>query len=94
VYQSLIADYRRAAGGEREPLAVRRLRAEQRLWLVERDRVCRLRTQERSGERWGAARVPCFRELSERRAAELTSRRQARTAELPRRRVGTGEDRP
>ncbi|MDF1506203.1 lysozyme inhibitor LprI family protein, partial [Roseisolibacter sp. H3M3-2] len=91
VYQALIADYRRQAGGEREPLTVRRLRSEQRLWLAERDRVCRLRTRERSGERWGAARLPCFRELSARRAAELATRRPTQTAEVRPRRVGTGE---
>ncbi len=91
-YQQLIGDYRQAAGGEREPLTVRRLRSEQRLWLAERDRVCRLRTRATEGALWGAARIPCFRELATRRTTELAGRRgAAQSSAAPRRRVGTGE---
>jgi uncharacterized protein YecT (DUF1311 family) len=90
VYQDVIAGYRRAAGGEREPPAVRALRAEQRQWLVSRDRLCRARTRGREGALWGAARVPCFAEMAALRTNALASRLPGRAA-APRRRVGTGD---
>jgi hypothetical protein len=62
-YQALIAEYRRAAGGEREPPAVAALRAEQRAWIDARDRRCRVRSpggRGRSGVRPGRrASPPC-----------------------------------
>ncbi|GLC25482.1 protein kinase domain-containing protein [Roseisolibacter agri] len=95
VYQGVIARYRRAAGGVREPASVRALRAEQRAWLATRDRVCRERTRATEGPLWAAARVPCFEQLAEQRAAALearaTPRASAPRASAPRRRVGTGE---
>ena len=93
VYQSVIARYRRAAGGVREPASVRALRAEQRAWLATRDRVCRARTRATEGDLWGAARVPCFAQLAEQRATALAARATPRAAArgVPRRRVGTGE---
>jgi uncharacterized protein YecT (DUF1311 family) len=89
VYQDVIAGYRLAAGGEREPAAVRALRAEQRQWLVSRDRLCRARTRGSEGPLWGAARVPCFAEMAALRTNALASRLPER-ASTPRRRVGTG----
>jgi serine/threonine-protein kinase len=89
VYQEVIAGYRRAAGGEREPAAVRALRAEQRQWLVSRDRLCRARTRGSEGPLWGAARVPCFAEMATLRTNALSTRLPER-ASAPRRRVGTG----
>jgi uncharacterized protein YecT (DUF1311 family) len=91
VYQQVIASYRSAAGGAREPASVRALRAEQRQWLVSRDRLCRARTRGTEGELWGAARVPCFAEMARLRATALSQRLPAGAA-APRRRVGTGEE--
>ncbi len=90
VYQDVIAGYRRAAGGAREPATVRALRAEQRQWLVSRDRLCRARTRGREGPLWGAARVPCFAEMATLRTNALASRLPG-SAAAPRRRVGTGD---
>ena len=73
-YQALIGALREVSGG-REPRAVSALRDEQRAWLVERDRACRAATKAQAGLYWGAARVPCFAELSQRRAAALRARR-------------------
>ncbi len=91
VYQSVIVSYRRAAGGVREPATVRALRAEQRAWLVERDRVCRTRTRATEGALWGAARVPCFEQMANRRADALAARLPSAQTASPRRQVGTGE---
>jgi serine/threonine-protein kinase len=94
VYQDVIANYRRAAGGVREPATVRALRAEQRAWLLERDRVCRDRTEATEGALWGAARVSCFEQMANRRADALAARlpsAQTSAQATPRRRVGTGE---
>lgn len=72
-YQALIGTLRQLAGGDREPAAVRTLRAEQRRWLAERDARCRAGTV--GATLWGAARAPCFAERSARRTAELRERR-------------------
>lgn len=71
VYQMLIAAYRRDAGGVLEPATVQMLRTEQRVWLAERDRVCRIRTLVSEDPLWGLKRAPCFAELSQKRAKEL-----------------------
>ncbi|MGZ8494093.1 MAG: lysozyme inhibitor LprI family protein, partial [Gemmatirosa sp.] len=91
VYQGVIVSYRRAAGGAREPATVRALRAEQRAWLMERDRVCRNRTRATEGTLWGAARLPCFEQMANRRADALAARMPSAQVATPRRRVGTGE---
>ncbi|MGI9075856.1 MAG: lysozyme inhibitor LprI family protein [Gemmatimonadaceae bacterium] len=74
VYQMFIAALRRDAGGVREPAEVQLLRTEQRAWLAERDRVCRIRTLVSEDPLWGVKRAPCFAELSKRRANELDKR--------------------
>lgn len=74
-YQALIGDLRAQADGEAEPADVRALRAEQRAWLVARDQRCRARTRATEGARWAEARLPCFTQEAERRAAELEARR-------------------
>jgi len=82
-YQALIALLRRRAGGALEPPAVEALRVEQRAWVSARDRQCRAALAGREGRLWGAARAPCFAEISERRAATLRERL-ARYAEIAR----------
>lgn len=72
-YQALIAELRREAGGEREPAAVRALRAEQRAWLVTRDSSCRAEAGELGGS-WAVLLAPCFERQSALRDAELRAR--------------------
>ncbi|MEO7521499.1 MAG: lysozyme inhibitor LprI family protein [Gemmatimonas sp.] len=74
-YQALIAGMRRAAGGVREPPSVQSLRAEQRAWMVQRDRACRP-SGANSGPLWGAERVPCFARMSSERDVVLRGRLQ------------------
>ena len=73
-YQTLIARLRARAGGAAEPPAVRRLRAEQRAWLVRRDAVCRRRVSTANRPLWGLERAPCFAELSRWREDVLRTR--------------------
>ncbi len=74
VYQMLIAALRRDAGGVREPAAVQILRTEQRAWLSERDRSCRIKTLVSEDPLWGLKRAPCFADQSKKRAKELDTR--------------------
>ena len=75
VYQAMIAELRRRAGGAREPPTVQALRAEQRAWVGSRDEACRRQVRVPAGDpRWALYRVPCFAALSERRAVELSDR--------------------
>ena len=69
-YGALIAALRKGEGEE----AVRALRAEQRAWLLERDQACRGRAPAKAGALWGAERVPCFADMSEKRESELSAR--------------------
>ena len=76
VYGALIAALRgqagtRGVGGD--PPSVRRLRAEQRAWLVERDTVCRRRTRAQEGALWARVRARCLGEMSDQRAQELAA---------------------
>ncbi|MBC7788816.1 MAG: protein kinase [Anaerolineae bacterium] len=74
VYQMLITALRRDAGGVREPAEVQMLRTEQRAWLAERDRICRIRTLVLEDPLWGLKRAPCFAEFSAKRTKELDKR--------------------
>ncbi len=74
VYQMLIAALRRDAGGVREPAAVQILRTEQRAWLSERDRSCRIKTLVSEDPLWGLKRAPCLADQSKKRAKELDTR--------------------
>ena len=58
----------------RRPGELRALRAQQREWILRRDRVCRERTLGSEGRFWGTVRATCFGELSERRTEELERR--------------------
>ncbi len=69
-YRALIAEVRLRGGARAEEA----LRAEQRAWVSERDRVCRLSAPAGPGSRWGAARVPCFADRTAARAATLRER--------------------
>jgi uncharacterized protein YecT (DUF1311 family) len=75
VYQAMIAELRRRAGGAREPPTVQAFRAEQRAWIGSRDEACRRQVRVPAGDpRWALYRAPCFAALSERRAVELSDR--------------------
>jgi uncharacterized protein YecT (DUF1311 family) len=73
-YQALIRQLRDQAGGVREPPAVQSLRAEQRAWIVERDRVCRRANTSSNGPLWALERLPCFERMSDEREQVLRAR--------------------
>ena len=74
MYQMLITAMRRDAGGVREPAAVQILRTEQRAWLSERDRSCRIKTLVSEDPLWGLKRAPCFADQSKKRGKVLDAR--------------------
>jgi uncharacterized protein YecT (DUF1311 family) len=76
VYRSVIAELRRQSGaraGQGDPEPVRRLREEQRQWLLTRDAQCRERNLGREGPLWAPVRVRCLGEISGQRTRELTN---------------------
>lgn len=72
-YRLLVARLRGRGGGA-EPVAVRRLRAEQRAWLARREAVCERRVSAANRPLWGLERAPCFAELSRWRDEVLRTR--------------------
>jgi uncharacterized protein YecT (DUF1311 family) len=72
VYDSLVAELRRAAGVRRrqpDPASVTQLRVEQRAWVSRRDRECTSRP--RVGPYWAQPMSECFARLSDARHHEL-----------------------
>jgi uncharacterized protein YecT (DUF1311 family)/tRNA A-37 threonylcarbamoyl transferase component Bud32 len=82
VYDSLIIELRRDAGvrrGAPEPPAVKRLRVEQRAWVVTRDRECTRQPAPGSIRYWAEPMAQCFARASAAREKELgETLRQAR----------------
>jgi serine/threonine protein kinase/uncharacterized protein YecT (DUF1311 family) len=76
VYRELIAALRRQAGAAAgvETADVRSLRAEQRRWIVERDRICRDADSAVQDGLWAQPIADCLGDVSTRRAAELRAR--------------------
>jgi serine/threonine protein kinase len=73
-YAALIADLRRRDGAG-EPASVRRLREQQREWMVRRDAACLREARPSPDGRWALPRVNCLGAAADRRASELAAER-------------------
>jgi uncharacterized protein YecT (DUF1311 family) len=73
-YQAVIAEMKRQSPpGEkgREPEIVRKLRVQERAWLVYRDTECRRLNRGKEGPLWAPVRARCLGEFSAHRAEQL-----------------------